>query len=288
MSAPLANVDIRGKLILLGTGTSVGVPVIGCGCTVCMGNDERNFRTRCSAILGLPRGNLLIDTPPELRLQLVRAGIGVVHAVVFTHEHADHLFGLDDLRLLPFYLGHPVPIFCEPQVEERIRKAYDYAFTSMKPTHAGAVPQLEFHTIGTDPFDLLGATIQPIRLLHGPRFRVLGFRVGGVAYCTDTNQIPSESWPLLENLDVLILDGLRHKPHPTHFTLEEAVAAAQRIGARQTYFTHICHDLDFEPTNATLPQGMSLAYDGLTISLESGQNLQAEPAPSGLRRPSCR
>lgn len=262
--------------------------MIGCACPVCTGQDERNFRTRCSAILGLPQGNLLIDTPPELRLQLVRAGIGVVHAVAFTHEHADHLFGLDDLRLLPFYLGHPVPIYCEPNVEARIRKAYDYAFTNVKPTHAGAVPQLEFHTIGTKPFELLGTTVQPIRLHHGPRFQVLGFRVGGVAYCTDTNQIPPESWPLLEGLDALILDGLRHKPHPTHFSLSEAIEAAHRIGARQTYFTHVCHDLDFETTNAELPQGMSLAYDGQTISLVTGQDLLADPAPSGLRRPSSR
>lgn len=240
---------------------------------------------RCAAIAGLPHGNLLIDTPPELRLQLVRARIGLVHAVAYTHEHADHLFGLDDLRLLPFYLGHPVPIYCEPDVEARIRQAYDYAFTSTQPTHAGAVPQLTFHTISTDPIQLLGIRVQPIRLHHGPRFRVLGFRLGGIAYCTDTNEIPAESWPLLENLDVLILDGLRHKPHPTHFCLSEAIEVAEKVQAKRTYFTHVCHDLDYATTNAELPENMALAFDGLTIDLATGQELPGGPSPSGLLRP---
>lgn len=236
---------------------------------------------RCAAILGLPNGNLLIDTPPELRLQLLRAGIGLIHAVVYTHEHADHLFGLDDLRILPFYLGHPVPIYCEPAVEARIRKAFDYAFTDLTPTHHGAVPQLTFRNIGTEPLEILGARVQPVRLLHGPRFKVLGFRVGGIAYCTDTNEIPKESWSLLEGLDVLILDALRHAPHPTHYSLAEAIQAAKRIGARQTYFTHVCHDMDYAETNAQLPEGMALSYDGLTLCLATGQELPSQEKANG-------
>jgi phosphoribosyl 1,2-cyclic phosphate phosphodiesterase len=263
----VATTDIRGQFILLGTGTSVGVPVIGCDCPVCTSDDPRNQRLRCAAVLGLPDGVLLIDTPPDLRLQLLRAGIGLVHAVAFTHEHADHLYGLDDLRLFQFYLRRPVPIYCESQVEDRIRLVYDYAFSHQPPTHAGSTPQLEFHTIGLDPFQVLGATVVPIRLNHGPRFRVLGFRIGNLAYCTDTNDIPPESWPRLHGLDVLILDALRRKPHPTHFSLDQAVAAAGRIGAKRTYFTHIGHDLDHEATNAGLPQGMALAYDGLSLPL---------------------
>lgn len=281
MPATISHVDIQGKFILLGTGTSVGVPVIGCPCAVCKGSDPRNHRMRCAAIAGLPFGNLLIDTPPELRLQLVRAGIGLVHAVAFTHEHADHLFGLDDLRLLPFYLGHPVPIYCEPAVETRIRRAFDYAFSEIPPTHAGAVPQLEFRTIGLDRFGTLGCDIQPIRLNHGPRFKVLGFRLGAIAYCTDTNEIPDDSWRHLEGLDVLILDALRFKPHPTHFCLEEAIEAALRIGAKRTYFTHVCHDMDYEATNASLPEGMALAYDGLTLSLTTGLELPPTGLPTG-------
>lgn len=259
--------DIRGRMVLLGTGTSVGVPSIGCGCAVCTSPDPRNKRLRCAAILGLPGGNLLIDTPPDLRTQLLREGIGIVHAVLYTHEHADHLYGLDDLRLFQFYLGHGVPLYCEAHVERVIRQAFPYAFSTSEPTHEGAVPKLEFRRITPEPFDVLGTRVIPIPLKHGPRFDVLGFRFGRVAYCTDTNAIPDESWRLLEGLDVLILDALRHRPHATHFSIAEAVAAAERCGARQTYLTHVGHDLDFEQTNAALPPNVRLAYDGQSIPL---------------------
>ena len=152
-----ATRDISGQMIFLGTGTSVGVPTIGCDCAVCTSDDPHNNRTRCSVILGLPEGNLLIDTPPDLRQQLLREGIGLVHAVVYTHAHADHLFGLDDLRLMQFYLGGPVPLYCEPPVEERIRKSYDYAFGNADHLHTGAVPKLKPFTIGLEPFEVLGA-----------------------------------------------------------------------------------------------------------------------------------
>lgn len=263
----LKTIDFTGEMILLGTGTSVGVPAIGCGCDVCQSVDPKNQRTRCSAILGLPGGNLLIDTSPDLRSQLLREGIGVLHAVVYTHEHVDHLYGLDDLRLIPFAIGGAVPLYCEPIVENRIRHAFDYAFSTRPQTHEGAVPNLELRSIGLEPFDVLGATIQPIRLLHGPHFQVLGFRIGKVAYCTDTNFIPEESWPLLEGLDVLVLDGLRFRPHPTHFCVEEALAVAERIQPKQTYLTHVCHDLDYQATNRSLPDRVQLAYDGQRIPL---------------------
>ncbi|MCH5372932.1 MAG: MBL fold metallo-hydrolase [Planctomycetes bacterium] len=262
-----ATTNIRGQFILLGTGTSVGVPTVGCGCRVCTSRDPRNQRTRCGAVLGLPHGNLLIDTPPDLRSQLLREGIGIIHAVLFTHEHADHILGLDDLRLMPFFLGHAVPLYCEEIVEQRLRKVYDYAFEEVEHTHVGAVPKLEFHRIGTDPFEVLDTRIIPIRLKHGPRFQVLGFRIGNVAYCTDTNEIPEESFPRLEGLDVLILDGLRPRPHATHFGLDEAVAAAERLRPRRTLFTHVSHELDYDETNAKLPPGMELAYDGQRIPL---------------------
>jgi phosphoribosyl 1,2-cyclic phosphate phosphodiesterase len=267
MSAPFVTTDFRGQMILLGTGTSVGVPTIGCGCDVCQGGHPRNQRTRCAAILGLPEGNLLIDTPPDLRFQLLRERIGVVHAVVYTHEHADHVFGLDDLRLFPFYTGHPVPLYCERAVEERIRKSFDYAFADILHTHVGAAPQLEFRTITRAPFAALGAIITPIPFAHGPRFQVLGFRIGNVAYCTDVSGVPDESWPLLAGLDVLVLDALRYRPHPTHLSLGEAVEIAKRIGAKQTFFTHVSHDLDYEQTNAELPPRIELAYDGLRIPI---------------------
>ncbi len=254
-------------MIVLGTGTSVGVPSIGCACDVCTSGDPRNRRTRCSVILGLPEGNLLIDTPPDLRCQLLREGIGVVHSVLYTHEHTDHMFGIDELRLMQFYLDGPVPLYCEPAVERRIRQICDYAFHDKPETHVGSIPNLELKQIGLEPFEVLGAKVTPLRLKHGPRFEVLGFRIGNVAYCTDTNEIPEETYPLLEGLDVLILDALRNRPHATHFSIDEAVAAAQRIGAKQTYFTHICHDLDHAATCAALPSGIELAYDGLRIEL---------------------
>lgn len=267
MPAPHVTADIRGQVVFLGTGTSVGVPSLGCGCAVCSSADPRDNRTRCAVAVGLPHGVLLIDTPPDLRTQLLREQLGIVHAVLYTHDHADHLLGLDDLRLFPFYLGHAVPVYCEPGVERRIRHVFDYAFTDLAPTHPGAVPQLEFHSIGTEPFDVLGSQIVPIRLQHGPRFEVLGFRLGDIAYCTDTNQIPASSWPRLADLDVLILDALRLEHHPTHFSLNEAIQVAQRVAARRTYFTHISHDLPHQQTNQRLPPGMELAYDGLRIPL---------------------
>jgi phosphoribosyl 1,2-cyclic phosphate phosphodiesterase len=259
--------DVRGQMVLLGTGTSVGVPMIGCGCAVCSSDNPRNKRLRCSAVLGLPGGNLLIDTSPDVRAQLLREQIGIVHAVLYTHEHADHVFGLDDLRMMQFYLGGPVPLYCEPPVEDRIRKSFDYAFSADAHTHRGAVPQLAFHRVGLEPFEILGAAVVPIRMKHGKRFDVLGFRVGDVAYCTDANAIPPASMERLAGLDVLILDALRPSGHATHFSLEEAVEVARRLAPRQTYFTHMSHELEHEATNASLPAGMALAYDGLRIEL---------------------
>jgi len=267
MDREILTTDIRGQMILLGTGTSVGVPMVGCGCAVCRSDNPKNKRTRCSAVLGLPGGNLLIDTTPDVREQLLREQIGIVHAVLYTHEHADHVFGLDDLRMMQFYLGGPVPLYCEPRVEDRIRKSFDYAFISDSQTHPGAVPQLTFKRIGLQPFEILGARVVPLRMKHGRRFEVLGFRFGNVAYCTDTNSIPPKSMELLTGLDVLILDALRPRGHATHFSLEEAVELAKQLAPKRTYFTHMSHELEHEATNAALPTNMELAYDGLRIEL---------------------
>jgi phosphoribosyl 1,2-cyclic phosphate phosphodiesterase len=267
VSHPLLTTDIAGQMILLGTGTSVGVPMVGCGCDVCRSDNPRNRRTRCSAILGLPGGNLLVDTSPDLREQLLREQIGIVHAVLYTHEHADHVFGLDDLRIMQFRLGGPVPLYCESIVEQRIRTSYDYAFQNAATFHPGAVPQLMFRQIGLEPFDVLGSRVVPLRLKHGKRFEVLGFRFGNVAYCTDANSIPPESMEQLRGLDVLVLDALRPSGHATHFSLEEAIEIARELAPRQTYFTHMSHELEHESTNSKLPPGMALAYDGIRIAL---------------------
>lgn len=261
------TIDINGKMILLGTGTSVGVPAIGCGCDVCQGGHPKNQRTRASAILGLPKGNLLIDTSPDLRHQLLREKIGIVNSVIYTHEHTDHVMGFDDLRLFQFYLGHPVPIYCNEKVEQRLKSAFDYAFDSKPKTHKGAAPEVALHRIETDPIEVLGATVTPIPLKHGPKFDVLGFRVGNVAYCTDVSEIPESSLALLEGLDTLVLDALRDEPHITHLTIDQAVAIAQNLGVKQTYFTHCACGVDYESINKRLPAGIEVGFDGLRIKL---------------------
>jgi len=259
--------DIRGTLVFLGTGTSHGVPVIGCGCPTCTSPDRRNNRTRCSVVLGLPGGNLLVDTPPELRIQLTRERIGLVHALLYTHAHADHLFGLDDSRIFPEYLGHELPVFCTAEVELRIRQAFNYAFDpALRPIPGGGVPRLTVRTITDAPFEVLGATIRPIPLEHG-QLRVFGYRVGDVAYCTDTKRIPPQSMALLEGLDVLILDCLRRRPHPTHMNLDEALAVVRQLRPRRTLFTHLCHELEHQALAAELPPGIEIAYDGLELPL---------------------
>jgi phosphoribosyl 1,2-cyclic phosphate phosphodiesterase len=168
---------------------------------------------------------------------------------------------------MQFYLGGPVPLYCEPRVEDRIRKSFDYAFADVTQTHPGAAPQLVFRRIGLEPFDVLGTRIVPIRMQHGKRFEVLGFRFGDVAYCTDASAIPPESMERLTGLDVLILDALRPRGHATHFSLEQAVDVVRELKPRQAYFTHMSHELEHEATNASLPPGMALAYDGQRIAL---------------------
>ncbi len=264
---PQVPSELIGTVIFLGTGTSVGVPAIGCQCEVCQSSDPHNKRLRCSILVQWEGKTLLVDTPPDLRTQLLREQIPLVNAVLYTHEHADHLFGLDDLRLFPFRLGAPVPLFCQSHVEDRIRKSFDYAFESREVTHPGARPQLEFETIDTDPFEVLGIRVVPIPMMHGPHFQVLGFRFGDFAYCTDTNGIPESSLNQLTGLKTLVLGALRHTPHPTHFSVEQAVAVAQQLGAETTYLTHICHDLDHDTTNAMLPPGIRLSYDGLRVDV---------------------
>lgn len=261
------TIDFRGQMILLGTGTSVGVPAIGCRCDVCQSGDPLSTRTRASAIVGLPEGNLLIDTSPDLRQQLLREGIGQVDAVIYTHEHSDHVMGFDDLRLFQFYLGHPVPIYCNKQVDERLRRAFEYVFAETPSTHVGASPSVDMIRINQQPLKILGSTVIPIPLNHGPNFEVLGFRFGNVAYCTDVSEIPESSWHLLQGLDTLVLDALRPDPHITHLSIDQAVDIAQRLGAKQTYFTHCACQLDYRKVNPSLPPGIEVGYDGLRIEL---------------------
>ena len=252
-------------LIVLGCGTSVGVPMIGCDCAVCKSKEPRNQRTRASVLFRLPGGNLLVDTTPELRLQMVREEIPVAHAVLYTHYHADHLFGLDDVRTFPRVLGGPLPLYCTDDVEQVIRTAFSYAFdpagAELPP---GLLPKLEIRRITEEPFDVLGERVTPIPLHHA-RFRVFGFRVGNVAYCTDVSKIPDASYDLLQGLDVLLLDALRPgAPHPSHFNVHQAVEAIRRLQPKQAYLTHMSHELDYA-NPPPLPPNVALAFDGLRI-----------------------
>lgn len=255
------------ELIILGTATSVGVPVVGCRCAVCTSSNPRNHRTRVGVFVPAPEGNFVIDTPPELRLQLVREKVEMVHAAVFTHSHADHIFGLDDLRIFGHRLARDIPLFCEESVEKQLRAAFGYAFEP--PTvnaHHFATPRLAFRRIGPEaPFEILGQMVRPLRLLHG-NLEILGFRINDFAYCTDVSGIPDETWPLLEGLDTLVIDALRDEPHPTHFSIGQALEVIDRVRPRQSYFTHLSHTLEYTETNARLPPGVRLAHDGLKIA----------------------
>jgi phosphoribosyl 1,2-cyclic phosphate phosphodiesterase len=249
----------------LGTGTSVGVPMVGCDCRVCRSTDPRNQRYRCAVLLRVPHGNILIDTPPELRLQLLRERVGIIHAVLFTHYHADHLFGLDDLRPVARHLGHSVPLFCTGEVEGKIRTAFAYAFGPEAETlSAGFIPKLRFERIDREPFRVLGEEVAPIPMAHA-HFDVLGFRIRDVAYCTDVSSFPRSSWPLLEGLDVLVLDALRFKPHPAHFSLAQALDVIDQFRPKRAFLTHLSHEFDHEEVNRTLPPGVQLSHDGLTF-----------------------
>ncbi|MFQ5413660.1 MAG: MBL fold metallo-hydrolase [Phycisphaerae bacterium] len=251
---------VRTEVVILGTGTSHGVPMIGCSCAVCTSHDPHDKRTRPSIHVTIGAQRILVDTTPELRLQCVACGIDAVDAVLFTHHHADHVVGLDDLRRFNWLMRRSVPCYGMEHTLTRVRRMFPYAFDDDADTPHSR-PKLTLHPIGHDPFRVGDATIIPIPLMHGP-MPVLGFRFGDVAYCTDCSHIPDTSLARLAGLDVLILDALRRTPHPTHFNLEQAVDMAARIGAARTLFTHIAHELKHEATNADLPDGMALAYDG--------------------------
>ena len=252
-------------LTFLGTGTSVGVPMIGCECPVCTSSDPRNHRYRCSVLIRTDNGNILIDTSPELRLQLLRAKVSIVHAVLFTHAHADHMYGLDDLRPIPKYLGGPVPLYCTTEVERKLRQAFAYAFSAeAEALPSGYLPKLVFRNITEAPFEVLGERVTPIPLEHA-HFNVFGFRIGDMAYCTDVSKIPRDSMERLRGLDVLILDALRLKPHIAHLCLDEALDMIDRLQPAKAYLTHMSHDIDHAAISERLPANVELAYDGLSF-----------------------
>jgi phosphoribosyl 1,2-cyclic phosphate phosphodiesterase len=253
------------KITFLGTGTSHGVPMIACDCGVCRSSDPHDSRLRPSIHVQLEDGtSILVDAGPDLRQQALKYDVRRVDAILFTHGHADHILGLDETRRFSALLGGAMPCYGDALTLSDIRRMFAYVFDAATP-RGGGLPELDLVEID-GVVAINGHQVQPVPLFHGAR-PILGFRFGSFAYLTDCNRIPDESWPLLHNLDVVVLDALRVKPHPTHFSLAEAVEAAHRIAARRTFFTHMTHDLGHEVTNARLPQGMALAYDGLELVL---------------------
>ena len=273
------------RLRFLGTGTSSGVPAIGCECPVCTSGDPRDTRLRTSAALEFtdPHGQdrvILIDAGPDLRQQALTAGLTRCDAVLLTHNHVDHVFGLDELRRFNMLMGGPIEVYGDDRTLKAIRRVYAHIFDKPANVQDSFIATLLAYEIGpARPFDLFGLRITPIRLLHG-RLPILGYRIepgpelagNGVqtgvlpfAYCTDVSAIPPETWPMLDGLRVLVLDALRHRKHPTHFTLGQAESVARRVGAVRTFFVHMSHELAHIETNATLSDGVELAYDGLTV-----------------------
>lgn len=253
------------ELLFLGTGTSAGVPMIGCHCEVCSSTDPHDKRTRPSVVIRYPGSTVLVDTTPELRLQCIANGVDRIDAVVYTHAHADHVMGLDDLRRFNALRGGPLDLWADEKTHKALVRCFEYAFTEPPADSKLFRPHLIRRPI-QGPFQIGQQVWTPIPLLHGS-VTTLGFRVGRLAYCTDVNEIPAPSWELLRDLDLLVLDGLQRERHTTHFSLEEAMAAAKKIGARQTYFTHIAHRMAHESTNRSLPANMQLAHDGLRVTV---------------------
>lgn len=253
------------KITMLGCGTSLGVPVIGCDCAVCTGPNEKNKRLRASVCIHIDGRNAVIDTTPDFRQQCLRHKITMVDAVLLTHSHADHIHGLDDIRPFNYRSQKAMELFCDTPTEERVRTAFAYMFTDHN--LLGGIPKVDLKNADA-PFRMLDGSVgvTPLPVTHGS-WTILGYRVGGFAYITDTNGIPESTYSRLDGLDLLILDALRFQKHPTHFSLQESIAAAKRIGATQTAFTHMSHDIDYDAVTPTLPAGMALAYDGQTWEL---------------------
>ncbi|MEB2785390.1 MBL fold metallo-hydrolase [Algoriphagus persicinus] len=252
------------KVTFLGTGTSQGVPVIGCTCPVCNSLDFRDKRFRTSIHIQIGGLSIVIDTGPDFRSQILRAGITELDAVIYTHEHKDHTAGLDDIRPFNFMQQKDMPIFGRPQVLEQIKREFSYIFARNR--YPG-IPQVETIEINENPFTIEGITITPIPVLHY-MLPVLGFRIGDFTYITDASHIPDESLQLIEGTEILVLNALQKESHISHFTLGEAVEMASKIGAKETYFTHISHKLGLHNAiDQELPEGIALAYDGLQLTL---------------------
>lgn len=254
---------LSARITFLGTGTSSGIPMIGCACAVCRSTDPRDRRLRPSIHVDVEgRAAILVDTGPDLRQQVLTHGVARVDAVLFTHSHADHILGLDEIRRFNFVQEAPIPCYATAAAWEGIRRTFHYVFDGL-PRQGGGIPKIDAHDID-GPFTIAGVRVVPVPLWHGP-MPILGFRFGSFAYLTDCSAIPDDSWPLVAGVDTLVIDALRDKKHSTHFTVAEALEAIARIAPRRAYLTHMAHQLGHAETSARLPAGVELAYDGLVL-----------------------
>jgi phosphoribosyl 1,2-cyclic phosphate phosphodiesterase len=249
------------RLKFLGTGTSTGVPILTCHCAVCTSSDPHDKRTRPSVLLEYEGRAVLIDTTPDFRTQALREGMTRLDAIIFTHGHADHIMGLDDTRVFYFRQQVPIPIYADARCLASLRSTFAYIFDGTYPF--GGLVKLDPHPID-GPFDLWGLKFTPVPVVHG-NLPILAFRFRDTAYVTDVSEIPESSMSLLAGLDVLILDALRPKPHPTHFSLDQALAMVEKLKPRRAFFAHVAHELGHAATNRTLPSHVQLAYDGLEL-----------------------